>query len=126
MSENKAPAAPEQDCQECNYQDEVTGACTNDVAECVDGSQFVKAFGPEDIYKTLFMLIYELTGQVEVSVESLEKDFVEGEMMIEKPEYDPRTEKYILRTDPQPPKPKLIAVPKKLMKRRRVVYPGGN
>lgn len=110
-------------CEGCYYQDEVTGACTNDAEECVDGDQFVKALGPEDMFKTLFMVIYNLGGELEVSVKELED---ETEMKIEH-RYDPKTRRFIMTTNPQPPKPTLIKVPKKLMKpRKRLIYPGMN
>lgn len=110
------------DCEDCYYKDEITGSCTNDAEECVDENQFVKALGPEDMFKILFMLIYKLGGEIEVTAKSLENE----ELKIEH-EYDPKSKKYILTTKPQPPKPTLIKVPKKLMKprKKKLIYPAG-
>lgn len=136
---NPAPAAPERDCQECYYQDEITGSCTNDKKECVDGDQFARALGPEDMYKALYLLIFNMpfTIQKHVMDGTIPKQSFAGipvevfdnfdeEKMKILIEYDPEKKRYILETSIQP-KANLILVPsKKKLRRRKLILPGRN
>lgn len=102
------------DCENCIFQDDITNACVNEGEECVDGSAFVKALDPEDMFKVLFMLIWKLTGNIDFSREDLEK--VTDEMKV-RPGWDAKAKRYILETDPQPTEAVLVKVPKKIRKR---------
>lgn len=106
-------------CEECIYQDDITNACTNDDEECVEGSSFVKALGPEDMFKVLYMLIYNLQGNVDFNREDL--DEVTDEMKI-KPNYDAEKKRYVLETEPQPPEAVLVKVPKRV-RNRKIITP---
>ena len=121
----QAKAGDKMKCNECVWQSEETGSCTNDAEECVEGSSFVKALEPEDMFKVLFMLIYNLQGNIDFSREELDK--VTDEMKI-KPSYDPEEKKYVLQTSPQPPpspqlpQAVLVKVPKRI-RNRKIVMP---
>lgn len=106
-------------CEECIWQDDITNACTNDAEECVEGSSFVKALGPEDMFKTLFMLIYNLQGNIDFSREDLDK--VTDEMKVEM-SYDGKKKRYVLQTSPQPPQAVLVKVPKRV-RNRKIIAP---
>lgn len=129
-------------CEECYYQDEITGACTNDEKECVDGSQFVKDLTGEDMYKALYLLIYNMPFTIQkhvlegtipkqsfagIPVAALENFDIE-KMKINR-EYDPKNKRWILETSeqPKPMEAVLVKVPKKIMRpRRKLIVPGMN
>lgn len=105
------------ECEGCIYQDDITNACAND--ECEDGSGFVKALDAEDMFKVLFMLIYNLQGSVDFSREDL--DNVTDGMKLE-PSYDAEKKRYVLETKPQPPEVVLVKVPRGV-RNRKIVKP---
>lgn len=120
----------EDKCQECYYQDETTGACEQD--ECVDGDKFARALGPEDMYKALYYLIYNMpfTIQKHVMAGTIPKgsfasfpaeafDNFKDNMKV-LIDYDPEKKRYTLETSEQP-KAQLILVPKKMLKRRKLI-----
>lgn len=127
-----------ENCEGCYYQDDITGACTNDAEECIEGSQFVRALGPEDMYKALYLLIFNMPFAIQkhvmagtipkqsfasIPIEAFD-NFNEEKMKI-LIEYDPKKKRYILETSIQP-KANLILVQKKMLKKRRLILPGRN
>ena len=132
----------EDNCEGCYCQDDQTGACTNDGAECIDGSEFVKDLTPEDMYKALYLLIYSMPFTIQkhvmegtipeqsfagIPVEVLEKFDEERQKILIS--YDRENKRFILETSQQPEKmkPILVKVPKKILRRRQKLFiPGQN
>jgi hypothetical protein len=94
-------------CEECIWTSEETGSCMNskvdDVGEenCSGFEQKTPQLEPEDMFKVLYMLIYELGGEISISRESLGKV---TEAMKILPSYDAETKRFVLETSFKPPK----------------------
>lgn len=127
-----APAAPERgNCEECYYQDDNTGACKQD--DCLEGNKFARDLGPEDMYKALYLLIFNMPFTIQKNVmagtipkksfasipaEAFEDFDVEKMKILI--DYDPEKKRYTFETSIQP-KANLIIVPKKMLRRRRLI-----
>ena len=131
---DRAPAAPERDCENCFYVDQVTGACTKD--DCVDGDKFVQALEPEDMYKALYMILFNIPFTVQkhlmagtvpkesfasIPEEAFEK--FDAEKMKVLIGYDHERKRYTFETSQQP-KADLIIVPRR--RNRKLIVRGRN
>lgn len=94
-------------CDECIWQLEETGSCTNDKVDDV-GEENCKGFEqktpqlqPEDAFKALYMLIYNLGGEVSIPRASFDKMTDDMKIL---PSYDHATKEFILETSFKPPK----------------------
>lgn len=109
-----------EECENCFWNDDITGSCTNSEVECVDGSAFVKGLGPEEMFKVLYMLIFSLGGQVDFPVNALEK--FDDEMKLEL-SYDQQRKRYIIDTSIKPAK---VFKKKILTRSKKIIAPGYN
>jgi len=104
-------------CEECIWESEETGTCMNDKVDdvgeenCEGFEQKTPQLGPEDVFKVLYMLIYNLGGEIEISKKSFDKMTDEMKIL---PSYDPQSKKFILETSFQPPK---------IQRRRGIIQP---
>lgn len=96
-------------CDECEWESEETGSCMNDSTEEVDiGTENCKGFKqktpqlePEDAFKALYMLIYNLGGEVSIPKASFDKMTDDMKILLS---YDPESKRFILETSFKPPK----------------------
>ena len=95
------------DCDECIWQSEETGTCMNDKVDnigeenCSDFEQKTPQLGPEDAFKALYMLIYNLGGEVSIPKASFDKMTDDMNIL---PSYDQESKRFVLETSFKPPK----------------------
>lgn len=98
-------------CDECTWQDEGTGSCTNTVTDnigeldCEGFNAGLPQLEPEDMFKILYMLIYTLGGQIEIPQKSFDNFGYDLKLI---PEFDTEANKFIVKTSIQPPKNRII------------------
>lgn len=96
-------------CEECEWESEETGSCMNDTVEegeigtdnCKGFKQKTPQLESEDMFKALYMLIYNLGGEIEISKKSFDKMTDDMKIL---PSYDAENKKFILETSFKPPK----------------------
>lgn len=99
----------EEKCDECVSQSEEIGSCMDSTIEedeigtenCSGFVQKTPQLEPEDAFKALYMLIYNLGGEVSIPKASFDK--MTDDMRI-LPSYDQATKRFVLETSFKPPK----------------------
>lgn len=116
----------EPSCEECYYEDEQTGSCTNAEEECLDGSQFVQKIGPAEVFKCFYLVVGKLmVGQIKagdqnpciaIKSSSIAKVSDEFELMIN---YNPKEDSFEFRI----PYKELGVSPQKKKRKRGIIKP---
>ena len=108
-------------CEECTFESEETGSCMNDSVEeneigtenCKGFKQKTPQLNPEDMFKTLYMMIYLSGGEISISKSSFGQVPEDAKIL---PSYDPKTDRFILETSEKPKPPK---------RKRGIIKPSG-
>jgi len=105
----------------CLWEDEDTGACTNDEGTDCRCELFEPAtpqLEPEDMFKAFYMILYNLGGEIDISMDSFAK--VTENMNILS-SYCQETGKFTLETSYKPPR--LVQNRKLKIPKKKLVLP---